>query len=89
MYLYIALLTTSCCTPLNIILLTSFLTEMSNKEEWILKISSVFGTFPSKDKAKCKVCIFLKVFSNYKNQIKKILSHVYIINIRFIKLKYI
>lgn len=35
---------------------------MANKVDWILKISSVFGTFPLKYKAKmCQVSIILKV----------------------------
>jgi len=45
---------------------------MPTKVEWIFKISSVFGTFPSKDTIKLwKVSIFFKAFSNFKNTIKK------------------
>lgn len=45
---------------------------MPTTVEWILKISSVLGTFPSKDTAKlCKVSIFLKALNNFKNLIKK------------------
>lgn len=37
---------------------------MPTKVEWILKISSVFGTFPSMGTVKLyKVSIFLKVFT--------------------------
>lgn len=43
---------------------------MANKVDWILKISSVFGTFPLKYTAKmCQVSIILKVFNNYRNRI--------------------
>lgn len=47
---------------------------MPTKVEWILKISSAFGTFPSMDTVKLhKVSIFLKylLFSNHQNLIKK------------------